>query len=293
MNMELTASPHRNDDLCTLRGHTGDKSVGCALPSARSNGADVFTDGRADRANHHTLDIHLPGALYPPDHHEMPAENLIMSIIGLVLVWQWRLCSPGHYLCCRTRSVNFCPPYCCRYHHLHQHDRFCLSRARCVRPVWWHAPAAPGGSTCVIEQGAIQGEILLDTSVIIDGRILDIGRTGFIQSSLVIPRFVLHELQHVADSADMLRRNRGKRGLEILSELQQHSQTPVRIIDDDIEDVQEVDEKLVLLARQRGIPVMTNDFNLNRVAELQGVHGPQYQRTGECPESDISAGGSD
>lgn len=115
------------------------------------------------------------------------------------------------------------------------------------------------------------GEILLDTSVIIDGRILDISQTGFIQGRLLIPRFVLHELQHVADSAEVLRRNRGKRGLEILGELQQASATPVEIIDDDIPGVDEVDEKLVLLARQRGIPVMTQDFNLNRVAELQGV----------------------
>jgi uncharacterized protein YacL len=114
-------------------------------------------------------------------------------------------------------------------------------------------------------------EILLDTSVIIDGRILDISQTGFIRGTLLVPRFVLHELQHVADSADMLRRNRGKRGLEILSDLQQHSRTPVRIIEDDVEGITEVDEKLVLLAQQLNIPVMTNDFNLNRVAELQGV----------------------
>ncbi len=115
------------------------------------------------------------------------------------------------------------------------------------------------------------GEILLDTSVIIDGRILDISQTGFLQGRLLVPRFVLHELQHVADSADVLRRNRGKRGLEILSELQQVSASPVEIIDDDVEGVDAVDEKLVLLARQRGAPVMTQDFNLNRVAELQGV----------------------
>jgi uncharacterized protein YacL len=87
----------------------------------------------------------------------------------------------------------------------------------------------------------------------------------------LVPRFVLNELQHVADSADMLRRNRGKRGLEILGDLQQLTDVPLRIIDDDIEDVHEVDEKLVLLAQQRGVPVMTNDYNLNRVAELQGV----------------------
>jgi uncharacterized protein YacL len=118
---------------------------------------------------------------------------------------------------------------------------------------------------------ATSEEILLDTSVIIDGRILDISQTGFIRGTLLVPRFVLHELQHVADSADMLRRNRGKRGLEILGDLQQHSRTPVRIVDDDIEGISEVDEKLVLLAQQLNAPVMTNDFNLNRVAELQGV----------------------
>lgn len=127
----------------------------------------------------------------------------------------------------------------------------------------------PGRRASVVPSNG--GEILLDTSVIIDGRILDISQTGFIQGRLLVPRFVLHELQHVADSADVLRRNRGKRGLEILSELQQVSATPVEIIDDDIDGVNEVDEKLVMLARQRGIPVMTQDFNLNRVAELQGV----------------------
>lgn len=119
--------------------------------------------------------------------------------------------------------------------------------------------------------GMSGSEILLDTSVIIDGRIVDISQTGFIQGALLIPRFVLNELQHVADSPDLLRRNRGKRGLEVLSELQQRSRTPVRFIDDDIEGVSAVDEKLVLLAKQRNIPVMTNDYNLNRVAELQGV----------------------
>ena len=123
----------------------------------------------------------------------------------------------------------------------------------------------------LMPRGASTGEVLLDTSVIIDGRILDISQTGFIQSDLVVPRFVLNELQHVADSADMLRRNRGKRGLEILSELQQHSKTAVRITDDDIEGTNEVDEKLILLAQQRNVPLMTNDLNLNRVAELQGV----------------------
>jgi uncharacterized protein YacL len=129
---------------------------------------------------------------------------------------------------------------------------------------------AGSGALRRLPRGAT-GEVLLDTSVIIDGRIVDISQTGFIQGALLIPRFVLNELQHVADSPEMLRRNRGKRGLEVLSELQQRSRTPVRVIDDDLMGVEEVDDKLVLLAKQRNIPVMTNDYNLNRVAELQGV----------------------
>lgn len=150
-----------------------------------------------------------------------------------------------------------------------------------VSVVWLRAPdiySLLGGagidrfpSMARASNASATGEILMDTSVIIDGRILDISQTGFIQGTLLVPRFVLNELQHVADSAEMLRRNRGKRGLEILGELQQHSLTPVRITDEDIDDVGEVDEKLVLLARRRGVPVMTNDYNLNRVAELQGV----------------------
>lgn len=115
------------------------------------------------------------------------------------------------------------------------------------------------------------GEILVDTSAIIDGRIADLADTGFLRGTLVVPRFVLTELQHVADSADALRRNRGRRGLEILNKLQKESPTPVQISDVDARDVPEVDGKLVKLARQSGAPIITNDFNLNRVAELQGV----------------------
>jgi uncharacterized protein YacL len=113
--------------------------------------------------------------------------------------------------------------------------------------------------------------ILVDSSVIIDGRIEDIAQTGFIQNPLVVPRFVLNEVQHIADSADDLRRNRGRRGLEVLNRLRKSSVVPVRIADMDIEDVYEVDDKLVLLAKQLRCPVLTNDYNLNRVAEIQGV----------------------
>lgn len=113
--------------------------------------------------------------------------------------------------------------------------------------------------------------ILLDTSVIIDGRIADIAKTGFLVGSLLIPRFVLNELQYIADSPDSLRRQRGRRGMEVLASLQKDSTIPVRISDIDVEGVREVDDKLVVLARQLRCPILTNDYNLNRVADLQGV----------------------
>lgn len=117
----------------------------------------------------------------------------------------------------------------------------------------------------------IANQILLDTSTIIDGRIADISQTGFINGTLVVPRFVLNELQRIADSADTMRRNRGRRGLEILNRLQKDTTVPIEIIDADIEGIADVDGKLVKMARNIHCPIITNDFNLNRVAELQGV----------------------
>ncbi len=121
--------------------------------------------------------------------------------------------------------------------------------------------------------GQRQGDprIVVDTSAIIDGRIAEIVESGFIYGTLVIPRFVLDELQHIADSSDALRRNRGRRGLDILNRMQKEPGTPVEIVEDDVPDVPEVDAKLVALARARSKVILTNDFNLNRVAELQGV----------------------
>jgi uncharacterized protein YacL len=107
--------------------------------------------------------------------------------------------------------------------------------------------------------------------VIIDGRIADIARTGFLVGTLLIPRFVLDELQHVADSPDGLRRQRGRRGMDVLSQLQKDSKSPIQISDLDVEGVREVDSKLVTLAQQLKAMILTNDYNLNRVAELQGV----------------------
>jgi uncharacterized protein YacL len=113
---------------------------------------------------------------------------------------------------------------------------------------------------------------LLDTSVIIDGRLADIAGAGFVRNDLVVPRFVLNELQYIADSADTMRRLRGRRGLEVLKRLQKEHTDTVKIADDDTPEATRVDEKLVLLAKRWQCPIVTNDYNLNKVASLQGVH---------------------
>lgn len=112
---------------------------------------------------------------------------------------------------------------------------------------------------------------ILDTSVIIDGRIADICDTGFLEGILVIPNFVLNELQMIADSADSIKRNRGRRGLDILNKMQKDQSIMVKISDMDFKDIQEVDSKLVQLAKVMKAKVITNDFNLNKVAEFHGV----------------------
>jgi uncharacterized protein YacL len=112
---------------------------------------------------------------------------------------------------------------------------------------------------------------ILDTSVIIDGRIVDIAKAGFLEGTMVVPRFVLNELQSIADSADTLKRNRGRRGLDVLNALQRLDNVKVEVTDQDFSDTQEVDAKLVSLSKLTGMPLTTNDFNLNKVAEIQGV----------------------
>lgn len=112
---------------------------------------------------------------------------------------------------------------------------------------------------------------IVDTSVIIDGRIADICETGFIEGTLVVPQFVLHELQQIADSSDGLRRNRGKRGFDVLTRLQRIPKVTVEIVDLDFPHVREVDRKLIELGKALNAKVLTNDYNLNRMAELSGV----------------------
>ncbi len=127
-----------------------------------------------------------------------------------------------------------------------------------------HPQAVPRDEDAVVEK-------LLDTSVIIDGRVADLAETHFLEGPLVIPQFVLRELQSIADSPDALRRNRGRRGLDILQRLQKLPGLAVRIVDQDFPAVREVDMKLIELAKARQARIVTNDLNLNKVAQVRGI----------------------
>jgi uncharacterized protein YacL len=124
----------------------------------------------------------------------------------------------------------------------------------------------PGG-----RRGGMTNRVVIDTSAVIDGRIVDIAQTGFILGQLIVPRFVLDELQRIADSPDAMRRNRGRRGLEMLSALQKDAVAPVEVSEATYPEVPEVDAKLMAYARDHGAAILTNDYNLNRVADLQGI----------------------
>jgi uncharacterized protein YacL len=130
------------------------------------------------------------------------------------------------------------------------------------------APASIGEDGAAAQDGT---PIVVDTSVLIDGRISDVAATGFIQGRLLIPEFVLEELQRVADSADGARRSKGRRGLAVVDSLKRQRQVACEILDLDYPDTTEVDVRLVKVARDRGAGLMTNDFNLNRLAAVQGI----------------------
>jgi len=133
------------------------------------------------------------------------------------------------------------------------------------------AAQAQGGARANGASRNGHNQVVLDTSAIIDGRVADITQTGFLYGTLIIPQFVLDELRHIADSNDPLRRNRGRRGLEMLNKLRKNAEIPVVVMDAPLPEVPEVDAKLVKLATKLHSPILTTDFNLNRVAEIQGV----------------------
>jgi uncharacterized protein YacL len=132
------------------------------------------------------------------------------------------------------------------------------------------------GSLPLFRQKTRDGEStrtkILDTSVIIDGRIADICDAGFIEGTLIAPQFILNELQHIADSSDPLKRARGRRGLDILNKLQKNPNVKIEITEMDFPKIKEVDSKLIALARETSADILTNDFNLNKIAQIQGVN---------------------
>jgi len=130
------------------------------------------------------------------------------------------------------------------------------------------APRREAASAAASARGPF---IVVDTSVLIDGRIADIVESGFVYGTLLVPPFVLAELQQIADQADVRKRTRGRRGLDILAQLQKSEQVGVEIPDEDVPEATEVDAKIVALARARNAAILTNDYNLNKVAELQGI----------------------
>ena len=133
------------------------------------------------------------------------------------------------------------------------------------------SPAGSGGQAPPVSGRSVGGGAkLLDTSVIIDGRIAEVCDTGFLEGVFYIPRFVLQELQRIADSSDPLKRNRGRRGLDILNRMQK-SKIKVEVLELDAPETREVDEKLLVIGKKRGAKIITNDFNLNKVAEIHGV----------------------
>ena len=141
-------------------------------------------------------------------------------------------------------------------------------RERDMRAIFPGLDSAPSQAS---PQTSRNGSILVDTSAIIDGRIADLSITGFLEGTLLVPRFVLDELRHIADSSDPLRRNRGRRGLEVLGRLRKDDNLPLQVLDVGVENGMEVDARLVQLARSMKSSILTTDYNLNRVAEFQGV----------------------
>jgi uncharacterized protein YacL len=135
----------------------------------------------------------------------------------------------------------------------------------------WGGHPGMGLSSMLKETDQSSNNKLLDTSVIIDGRIADLCETGFLDGTFIIPHFILQELQHIADSSDSLKRARGRRGLDILHRVQKISGIDVRLVENDFPHIREVDAKLVALAKMMQAKIVTNDLNLNKVAELQGV----------------------
>ena len=200
--------------------------------------------------------------------NEVPMEVLFTGVIGLLagLIMAQQLAYPQSLL--NPPWSNLLPPIVSV---VFAYVGLTLLSLR-SREAWsfLHDWLGIGRNRAFIGTGA-ERQLLLDTSVLIDGRVVDIAKTGFLGGTLIVPRFVITELHHVADSADPQRRNRGRRGVEKLKELQTAPSVPFKIIEEDIEEFTEVDDKLIALAIKMNAPILTIDYPMNRVAGAQGV----------------------
>lgn len=200
--------------------------------------------------------------------NEMPIEVLFMSIIGLLVGVAIALLMAYPLSLIEPPLGKLLPP---AFSVLAGYLGLTIFSVR-SREIWNFLNERTGGKAGRVFNGAgADRQILMDTSVLIDGRIVDIAKTGFLGGTLIVPRFIINELHQVADSSDPLRRNRGRHGLAKLNELQRDATVPFKITEDDVPGIVEVDDKLVALATQLKATVLTNDYPLNRIAEAQGV----------------------
>ncbi|MDL1900158.1 PIN domain nuclease [Anaerolineae bacterium CFX9] len=199
---------------------------------------------------------------------EMPVEVLFTSMIGLLLGLGISLLLAYPFAQLDPPWGNLLPPLLSI---VLGYLSTTIFNAR-SREIWTFMHEWLGiGSKDVLNPNRNTNQLLLDTSVLIDGRIVDIAKTGFLGGTLIVPRFVISELHRVADSSDTQRRNRGRRGLAKLNELQRDPGIDFRIVEDDPEEVNEVDDKLIALAITLNAPILTIDFPMNQVARAQGV----------------------
>lgn len=196
---------------------------------------------------------------------EMPVEQLLMSLIGLLVGLLVALLATLP-LSLLPSPFNWLMPLALMVVGGYLGLSIFGIRGREIQDALTRFGRTPGPSI-----GSSNRKLLVDTSSLIDGRLVDVAETGFLGGTLIIPRFVLSELHRVADSPDALRRNRGRRGLNLLNKLQRNELVPVRIVEEDFDELPEVDDKLIALAQQISAALITNDYNLGEVAEANGV----------------------
>jgi len=198
--------------------------------------------------------------------NEMPADQLVMALFGLAVGLLLALIS-AYPLSLLPDPLSWLLPVTALLLGAYLGLTIFGKRGREIQDELWSRI----GRSAARSTGTGARKLIVDTSSLIDGRIVDVAETGFVGGTLIVPRFVLTELHQVSDSADPLRRNRGRRGLNLLNKLQRSELVMVRIVDDDFEEIAEVDDKLVTLAQQMSASLITNDYNLGEVADAQGV----------------------